>query len=101
MFIYNVTVKINNSILDEWLKWQREEHIPEIISTHLFTGYKCFRLLDQDDSEGTTFIFQFHTDDRKNYDTYLEKHAVLLRNKAFAKWGDGFIAFRSLLQLVQ
>lgn len=101
MFIYNVTVKINNTILDEWLKWQREEHIPEIMATNLFNEYKCFRLLEQDDAEGTTFVFQYYTPDRKNYDAYIQEFAPMLRKKAFTKWGDRFIAFRSLLQLVQ
>lgn len=101
MLIYNVTIKINNSILDEWMKWQMEEHIPEIMSTQLFKEYKCFRLLDQDDSEGPTFIFQYYTADRKNYDQYIQEYAPLFREKALKKWGNGFIAFRSLLQSVQ
>ena len=101
MFIYNITIKVNNAIAEDWLKWQMEEHIPEIMATQLFDSYTTFRLLDQDDTEGPTFIFQYHTADRKNYDKYLREHAPLLREKAFKKWGDGFIAFRSLLGSVQ
>ena len=101
MFIYNITIKVNNSIVEEWLKWQREEHIPEIMSTGLFDQYKFFRLLDQDDAEGPTFVIQYHTADRKNYDQYINEHAPVLKEKAIAKWANGFIAFRSLLESVQ
>jgi hypothetical protein len=101
MFIYNITIKVNKAISAEWLKWQLEDHTPEIMATELFTDYKFFHLLDQDDAEGPTFVFQYYTEDRKNYDRYVHEYAPILREKAFKKWGHGFIAFRSLLQSVQ
>ena len=101
MFIYNITIKVNNAIVEDWMTWQYEEHIPEIMATNLFTEYTFFRLLEQDESEGPTFVLQFHTASRKNYDQYIQQHAGLLREKALKKWGDRFIAFRSLLESVQ
>lgn len=101
MFIYNITIKVDNAILEEWMNWQKEEHIPEIMATKLFNDYKFFRLLDQDDSEGPTFVLQYLTASRKNYDQYIQQHAGLLREKAIKKWGNRFIAFRSLLESVQ
>src|SRR5688572_1044624 len=101
MFIYNITIKVHNSIAAEWMKWQLEEHIPEIMSTNLFNEYKVFRLHDQDETEGPTYVFQYYTPDRNNYDRYINEHASRLREKAIKKWQDGFIAFRSLLESVQ
>jgi hypothetical protein len=83
------------------MKWQLEDHIPEIMSTGLFDDYKVFRLHEQDETEGPTFVFQYYTTDRNNYDRYIHEHAPILREKARNKWGDGFIAFRSLLESVQ
>jgi hypothetical protein len=100
MFIYNITIKVNNSIADQWLKWQMEEHVSEIMSTNLFEDFKFFRLLEQDDSEGPTFIFQYYTLERKNYDDYINKYAFRLREKELNRWKDGFIAFESLLESV-
>ena len=101
MFIYNITIKVNNAIQDEWMQWQQEVHIPEIMLTGLFERYQVFRLLDQDDAEGPTFIFQFHTASEENYRRYLREFAPGLREEAFEKWDPGFIAFRSLLRSVQ
>ncbi len=101
MFIYNITIKVEAAIAQDWLSWQLNEHIPEIMSTHLFKEYKYFRLLEQDDSEGPTYIFQFLTSEKEDYDDYINKFAPVLREKAIKKWGNGFMAFRSLLQLVQ
>ena len=93
-------MKVNNSILAEWIKWQQQEHIPEIMATGLFDEYRFFRLLDQDESDGPTFVIQYCTSSRKSYDQYIQQHAAGLREKALKKWGDGFIAFRSLLESV-
>ena len=101
MFIYNITVKVNKAILKEWLAWQKEEHIPEIMATNLFNEFKMYRLHDQDDTEGSTYIFQYFTPEKNNYKSYIENFAPSLRKKALNKWGDGFIAFRSLLESVQ
>ena len=100
MFIYNITIKVNNAILEEWIKWQKEEHIPEIMATNLFDEYRFFRLLAQDDSEGPTFVIQYCASSRKNYDQYIQQYAPNLREKALKQWGNGFIAFRSLLESV-
>ncbi len=101
MFIYNITIKVNNSIFNQWIKWQIEEHVPQIMDTHLFSQYKVYKLLEQDEADEITYIFQFHTDDLKNYEKYIAEHAPLLREKAISKWRDGFVSFRSLLQSVQ
>ncbi len=101
MFIYNITTKVSAAISDKWIKWQREEHIPEIMSTQLFDEHKLFRLLEQDDLEGPTFVIQYYTAVKENYDKYIKEFAPELREKAYKKWGNQFIAFRSLLQAVQ
>jgi hypothetical protein len=100
MFISNITIKVNKDITSDWLDWQLNEHIPEVMDTGLFTEHKFFRLLDQDETEGPTYIVQFLTEDINNYKHYIEKHAPLLRDKAIQRWGGGFIAFRSLLETV-
>ncbi len=71
MFIYNITIKVNNAILKEWMKWQMEEHIPEGMSTNLFDQYKFFRLLNQDDTEGPNFVFNIiHRQEKTMINTY-------------------------------
>lgn len=99
--IYNVTVKIAEHFAEQWLQWLLHEHIPEIMHTGCFTHYRVARLLEVDDSEGPTYAVQYHAASMEMYQRYIDKHSAQLRNKSFEKWGDGFIAFRSVLQVVQ
>jgi hypothetical protein len=36
MIVYNVTVKVNTEVHDEWFAWMKETHIPEVMKTGLF-----------------------------------------------------------------
>ena len=100
MIIYNSTIKVHPAIEDEWLQWQKQEHIPEIMRSGQFTDYKIFRLLEQDDSEGSTYVIQFTAPGITHYQYYLDNFAPALRQKAFDKWGDLFIAFKTIMQVV-
>lgn len=100
MIVYNITMKVDPTIEKEWIEWQRQEHIPEIMATGLFTENKFFHLLEQDDKDGITYVIQYFTTSIENYKQYIKKFAPSLREKALKKWGDKFIAFRTLMQVV-
>lgn len=100
MHIYNVTIKIHESIQNEWLLWLKDEHIPEVLSTGCFNNANIVRLLEVDDSEGPTYAVQYYAESKSDYDRYIEKFAGTMRQKSFEKWGDKFIAFRSLMEVI-
>ncbi len=100
MIIYNVTVKVNSSISEEWLQWLKEVHAPDVMATDCFTVYKIVRLLEIDDSEGPTYAIQYNAESKSLYNRYIEKYAPEMRKRSFEKWGDKFIAFRSVMQIV-
>ncbi len=98
--IYNVTVKVEKDIADDWLKWLLQEHAPQIIATRCFKKFTTLRLLEQDDMEGTTYAVQYFADDMQDYKRYLAEYADHFRNEAAKKWGQKFIAFRTLMQVI-
>ncbi len=100
MIVYNVTIKIAQAIQDDWLIWLREEHIPDVIQTGCFTHAVILRLMEVDDSEGPTYAVQYYAESMGLYNNYIENHSSQMRQKGFDKWGDKFIAFRSVMQVV-
>lgn len=100
MICYNVTVKIDPQIETDWVKWQKEEHIPEVMATGLFNEFKFFKLLEQDETEGVTYVVQYFSPSIEDYTRYIKEFAAELREKAFAKWQHQFIAFRTVMKLV-
>ena len=100
MFVYNVTIKIQDAIKEEWLAWLKEEHIPEVIGTGCFKQATILRLLEIDDTEGPTYAIQYQAESKALYNQYIEKFAGIMRQISFDRWGDKFIAFRSVMQVV-
>lgn len=101
MLIYNVTIKVDWAIAEDWLKWMQEEHMPEVMETGCFERQQLVRLLQVDEAEGPTYAAQYFASTLSKYDDYLAHHAPALRQKTIDKWGDGFIAFRTLMQVVE
>ena len=100
MIIYNVTIKVEHTIAASWLKWLKEEHIPDIISTGCFTQATVLHLIETDDSEGVTYAVQYQADNKDLYNQYIEKFANGMRKKGADKWGNQFIAFRTAMEVV-
>jgi hypothetical protein len=100
MIIYNVTIKVQSAIQHEWLDWLKQEHIPEVMNTGCFTDFTILRLLEIDDAEGPSYAIQYRAESKALYNQYIEKFAGIMRQRSFDKWGDQFIAFRSVLQVV-
>jgi Domain of unknown function (DUF4286) len=100
MIVYNVTIKVFDAIHTNWLVWLKQEHIPQIMQTGCFTHYKILRLLEVDEDEGPTYAIQYFAESKALYNQYIEKYAEQLRNASYAKWGSNFIAFRSVMQIV-
>jgi hypothetical protein len=98
--VYNTTTKIDPQVEKEWIDWQKNEHIPEIMATGLFTDYKFFRLLEEDESEGSTYVIQYFAPSMEQYKKYADELATLFNERSFAKWSDQCISFHTVMKIV-
>ena len=98
--VYNVTIKVSEAIVDAWLSWMKTEHISDLIGTGCFTGATMLRLLEVDDTEGPTYTVQYFANSKGLYNRYIEQYAEEMRKRAFEKWGNQFIGFRSVMLVV-
>lgn len=100
MIVYNVTVKVATHVAEDWLRWQLKEHGPKLISTGCFTGFKIHRLLEVDDAEGPTYTVQYFANSFSDYKQYQQEFASALQQEAYDRWGNLFIAFRTIMESV-
>ena len=98
--IYNVTTQVDHHIANDWLQWLSEEHIPDIIATGCFTNATILRLIEVEETHGPTYAIQYHARSKDLYNRYIAIFAEEMRKKVSDKWGNQFISFRSVLQVV-
>lgn len=100
MVLYNVTIKVETEAVEEWVKWMKEEHIPDLINTGLFIDAKLFRLLEIDESDGVTYAAQYFCNSMAEYEKYIADHAQVMRARGIERFGDKFVAFRTIMEKV-
>ncbi|MBT3647331.1 MAG: DUF4286 family protein [Flavobacteriales bacterium] len=100
MIIYNVTVKIDNDVHDDWLEWMKDIHIPQVLETGYFEGNLMAKVL-VDDDDGVTYSIQYRCLDMKRLEEYYESHAPRLQKDHAERYKDKFVAFRTLLEVVE
>jgi hypothetical protein len=98
MIVYNVTIKIDLSVHDLWLKWMKEDHIPRVLETGCFTDAKMFRILEENTTDGISYAFQYFANSMSDYFDYKEKHAKRLQQESLDLFPGKFQAFRTLLK---
>ena len=59
MIIYNVTVSlVDQSIHQDWLKWMKEIHIPNVLATGLFIENKIAKIHAEEEG-GISYSIQY------------------------------------------
>ncbi len=100
MYIYNVTINIDESVEQEWLHWMQEKHIPEMLETGKFTEAKMCQVMVEEELGGVTYSVQYTTDSKETLDRYYAEDAERLRQKAIHLFANKFVAFRTELDVV-
>jgi hypothetical protein len=98
MYIYNVTVNIEDDIHDEWLAWMKETHIPDVMGTGMFLGNKMLEVM-VDGENGRTYSIQYEVKDMETLALYQEVYAPKLQQEHIDKFENKFVSFRTLLRL--
>jgi len=99
MYIYNVTINIEEDIHKKWLDWMKTEHIPAMLDTRKFSKALMTKVLVEEETGGHTYSVQYTTESKEMLKRYLEEDAAKLR--AQSKQFEGkFVAFRTELEII-
>ena len=99
MFIYNVTINIQEDVHEKWLQWMKEVHIPDMLKTGKFTKALMTKVLVKEEMGGITYSVQYTAESKEMLHRYYEEDADALRKKSKAFEGK-FVAFRTELEVM-
>lgn len=100
MFIYNVTINIDDEVKDEWFTWM-ESHILDVLNTGKFVAAKLTEVLIEEEMGGTTYSVQYSAKTKEDIQNYYKEDAQRLRADGMRKFGDKMVAFRTELRLIK
>lgn len=99
MYIYNVTINIEESVHEEWLLWI-QDHIQEVLNTGRFVSAKMTQVLVEEEM-GITYSVQYTANTREDLDDYYRIDAPKLQSDGIKKFADKMVAFRTELKVVK
>ena len=99
MYIYNITINVDQSIHNEWLTWIKE-HIPQVLATGKFIEAKLTKVLVEEEMGGTTYSVQYRAKSREALDAYYKEDAEKLRQDGLMRFADKMLAFRTELEII-
>ncbi|WP_158839684.1 DUF4286 family protein [Polaribacter sp. L3A8] len=100
MYIYNVTINIDETVHKEWLTFM-ETHVLKVLNTGRFTAAKLTEVLVEEEMGGRTYSIQYTANTREDLDDYYKHDAEKLQQQSLKKFGDKMLAFRTELKLIK
>ena len=100
MIIYSVTVSLDPRVEEEWKKWMVSKHIPDVMKTGMFIDKKMTKVIEGHEEGTINYNIQYLCESKEKLDEYSEKHAPKLQEEHTERYKDKFIAFRTILEVI-
>lgn len=99
MYIYIVTINVQEDIHEEWVNWMKKEHIPEMLDTGKFSKALMSRVMVEEEMGGMTYSVQYTTESEEMLQRYYDENASALRSRSKPFEGK-FVAFRTVMKVI-
>jgi len=100
MYIYNVTINVEETIHDQWFTWMKDKHIPDMLGTGKFSKAKMCRVVVEEEMGGITYAVQYTTKDKATLEAYYKEDAEQMRADGMQRFAGNFVAFRTELEVI-
>lgn len=100
MIIYSVTVSLAPQIEEDWKNWMVSKHIPDVMNTGMFLEKKITKVIDGHEEGAINYNIQYTCESLEVLNNYQETHAPQLQKEHGDRFKDNFIAFRTILEVI-
>lgn len=99
MYIYNVTINIDEDVHEAWVKWMKDIHMPEVMKTGCFIDNQLLKVMYVEDN-GHTYSAQYKFLEIPDIEKYMGTYAPDLQAKTKQMFGEKYTAFRTVLEIM-
>lgn len=99
MYIYNVTINVEESVHDEWLDWMKKYHIPDMLNTGKFKNANLLKVNVQETTGGITYAVHYQAESKEDLEDYYRNYAQQLRDDG-SRFKNKVVVFRTELDVI-
>lgn len=96
--LYNMTVAIDRPVEEEWTVWMREQQLPILQSTGIFSEIRFYRVVTHDDPGSASYCLQLSTDHAEKLNELLNGPVKDFLREMQARYPDRHAVFQTLLE---
>ena len=100
MYIYSVTIAIENETETEWLKFMKQKHIADVLKTGYFSTASMRKALNEENATFVTYNIEYTTNSMEAYTQYQQLEAARLQKDVADRFSGKFTAQRRVYQKV-
>jgi hypothetical protein len=101
MLLYNVTITIDLDVHQDWLRWMREIHIPDVMATGMFVSHRMSRLMDHEHKNAEIYTIQYLVQDMDTLRRYMAEFAPQLQREHQQLFDGKCAAFRTVMEVLE
>lgn len=98
--LYNVTVSVDENIVEEWKSWMIDIHIPDVMKTACFTSYQMQQIMSGEHTNGVTFAIQYTAPNKAAFEKYTAQYAPRLQKEHTERYKGKYAAFRTIMNII-
>ncbi len=99
MYIYNITFHVASEIEDKWLKFLKEQFIPQMLSSGILYSALTSKVITNDNT-GNSYSVQFKTTDKNTLNKFLEEEFEPIIEQINRKFAPKMVFFATELDVL-
>ena len=100
MILYNLTIKIDTVIENQWLDWMQTEFIPHILNSQRFSDHKLCRLLGLEEADGITFALQLFCKNIQDLESFKKEEESNIQVELLRKFPNQLVFFPTAMEIL-
>jgi len=99
MFIYNITILIDESIEQEWLNYVQAQLMQAVMETGFFQSCQLLQVTDSP-NEGLTYCLQFRTNEISSLQSYQNLYGPQIEGEHQSAFPNQLVTFSSTMKII-
>ncbi len=100
MILYNLTIKIEPSIKQEWLDWMQSDFIPLALNNSVFIDHKLCRLIGLEESDGITYALQLFCQSAEQLNAFKNNMEAPLHLELVKRFPNQLVFFPTAMEIL-
>ena len=100
MYLFSITINIEDSHQEEWLTWVNKELKLLLSDKELVHDFRLLKILSEESGNGTSYSFQYHLRDQESVELFEERYDREIATAMYRLYKEKFVEFRTRLEVI-